>query len=212
VPIPERLELQQALIDAMRRMRQERGWSQDRLAEGARLYGLSWTRSTVSDLEATPRRRDLSIDEFLLLPKILDRSQAELAEDVVRHEEHEALLNSAPALKRWIVDTLPASKAPSELSETDRQKREIEAFLARDASRTAESLALRRAERNVARVLNVAPIEVAKAALRLWNHGVTEERDRRVDETPGEGDRSRRLSHATRRLIPELRDEIGGGN
>lgn len=210
MPVQEPLSLQQALADAMRRLRQKNGWSQDGLAEVARdLLGLSWTRSTVSDLEARPRRRDLSIDEFVLLPGMLEVSETELAEDIVRHEDSEELLNAERALRRWLAHNLKESRERSSYEDYS-GIRDVRAALAADANRRAENLALRQTEKNVARALKADPTEVAKAALRLWGHGVTEERDRLVDETPGKGDRSRRLSHATRRLIPELRDEIGG--
>jgi hypothetical protein len=176
----------------------------------ARGHGLSWTRSTVSDLEAQPRRRDLSIDEFVLLPDLLDVSESEIAEDILRHEDREQLLDARWALQRWLAENLPGSRGRSGwLKETEKQIKDIRAKLARDRTRHAENLALRQAEKNAARALRAEPIEVAEAALRLWGHGVTEERDRRVDEVSGKGDRSRRLSHATRRLIVELRDEIG---
>ena len=210
MPNQEPLSLQQALVEAMRRIRRRHGWSQDRLAEMARWHGLSWTRSTVSDLEAQPRRRDLSIDEFVLLPDLLDVSESEVAEDILRHEDREQLLDARGALQRWLAENLPGSRARSGwLKETEKQIKDIRAALARDRTRHAEKFALRQAEKNAARALRAEPIEVAEAALRLWGHGVTEERDRRVDEVSGKGDRSRRLSHATRRLIVELRDEIG---
>ena len=211
MPVQEPLSLQQALANAIRRTRVRNGWSQDRLAEMARLHGISWTRSTVSDLEARPRRRDLSIDEFVLLPEVLEVTESELAKDIVRHEDKQELLDAGGALRRWVVHNVPGSRGRSSYEkDRDKQIRDIRAALAADANKRAENLALRQTEKNAARALNADPIEVTKAALRLWGHGVTEERDRLVDETPGKGDRSRRLSHATRKLIAELREEMGG--
>lgn len=211
MPVQEPLSLQLAVVDAMRRLRQRNGWSQDGLAEVARdLLGLSWTRSTVSDLEARPRRRDLSADEFVLLPGMLEVSEAELAENIIRHEDSMELLNAGRALRQWLARNLKEGSRERASYDDYSGIKDVRAALAADANRRAETLALRQTEKNVARALKADPIEVAKAALRLWGHGVTEERDRLVDETPGKGDRSRRLSHATRRLIPELRDELGG--
>lgn len=64
-------ELHVRLLRNVRAIREDKGWSQTRLAEEASRLGLPWNRATVSDLELDPPRRNLTAAELTLLPAVL---------------------------------------------------------------------------------------------------------------------------------------------
>jgi transcriptional regulator with XRE-family HTH domain len=61
--------LQSVITDNMRRIRHERGVLQEDVAMAARWVGVMWSSTTVAQIESGTRQ--LSLDEFLLLPLIL---------------------------------------------------------------------------------------------------------------------------------------------
>src|SRR5438046_196825 len=65
----DRPSLQAALGQQLRAFREDRGWSQDRLAKQARDCGLNWTRSALAKVERG--EREIRLGEFLLLPAVL---------------------------------------------------------------------------------------------------------------------------------------------
>ncbi|MBA2274912.1 MAG: helix-turn-helix transcriptional regulator [Actinobacteria bacterium] len=77
--------LQDLLARNLRRVRRERGWSQAALAGRAQIVGLSWSRSTVADAEA--RRRDITVEDLVLLPIILEVDLLELVTDEAPWDE-----------------------------------------------------------------------------------------------------------------------------
>lgn len=69
-------ELHATIAQNMRAIRQERGWSQEQLAERAAAVGLPWNRSWVADLENG--RRYVSVEEIILLPLALEVEVSDL--------------------------------------------------------------------------------------------------------------------------------------
>src|SRR5947209_3845877 len=65
----DRPPLQTVLGQTLRAIREDRGWSQDRLAKRARDCGLNWTRSALAKVERG--EREIRLGEFLLLPAVL---------------------------------------------------------------------------------------------------------------------------------------------
>jgi hypothetical protein len=68
----------------------------------------------------------------------------------------------------------------------------------------------REAEARAIRVLGRDPNEVLEACFRLWNLPLTEERERRLEESGELGDLPRRRGWTTRELIEELRQYFEG--
>lgn len=92
--------LQDLLAQNLRRVRGERGWSQAALAGRAQIVGLSWSRSTVADAEA--RRRDITVEELLLLPIILEVDLLELVTDEAPWVEVGDTCLASTALKKLL--------------------------------------------------------------------------------------------------------------
>ncbi len=72
------------------------------------------------------------------------------------------------------------------------------------------------AEMKAAKRLGITPFEVAVLAVKLWGHGLTEERDRLLASHDREGDSPRthqaRRGHVTRDLLHQLEKEMGKSN
>jgi transcriptional regulator with XRE-family HTH domain len=62
----------------LKAFREERGWTQEAVAQRLKLVGLSWTRFQLSDIEAG--RRDISAAEMLLIAEALGVRVADLLE------------------------------------------------------------------------------------------------------------------------------------
>lgn len=198
----ERQALQEVLCRNLRRLREARDWSQDRLAAEALAAGLRWTRSTVADLEA--RRRDLSVEELVLLPAIFGEP-VEIydllkSEGSFRVGVFDMDAGDVGRLLRGY-DSTPPDDFPLTFG------RPIAVALPEEAISPllrAGDLARRQPERKVAKALNEDPVEVTLTALSLWGHGVLEERERRLGEAQSEGDLARLRGHITRALIKEI--------
>src|SRR5207253_1857096 len=68
--------------------------------------------------------------------------------------------------------------------------------------------ALREAERRAATSLGVPALEVAVSAWALWQHGLTEERDRLAKRTGDDDSDRMRAAWVTRRLVKQLATRI----
>jgi transcriptional regulator with XRE-family HTH domain len=65
--------------EAVKALREAKGWSQEALAQRLQDRGLSWTRSRVADLEIPQRRRpDLTLTELILLAETFGVRLADL--------------------------------------------------------------------------------------------------------------------------------------
>jgi transcriptional regulator with XRE-family HTH domain len=223
-------DLATALGARLRALRVEHGVTADALAGHARRLGLNWQRSTVGTIEAGRRR--LSGDELLLLPLLLSMAlpvtvtlRDLLDTDIALTEE----LVMTPNGFRQLLDERASLYGGYRLTSTPRTGdgggtpstvelwRRIERLwpdvhagsrldLAR--LRAVERAAAGEAEQKAARTLACTAVDVSAVAHRLWGHGLTAERDRRVlehavaGETPA-GVRVRR-GHVTRALVEAL--------
>jgi transcriptional regulator with XRE-family HTH domain len=216
------LGLQDVLARALRRIREERGWSQDELTRRAGRLGLRWSRVTLADIEAG--RRDVTVEEFCLLPLLLDVELPELLpkpESKVRVgagdvEVGALLLVLGGRAHRVSPNQVSALHHVGGISvEYDdpkraRKARRIARLRANDPSAelSIEVLSHAEAERHAAEVLGLDPLDVVDISHGLWGRSLSEERNRRVEERAGTGDLARRRGHVTRRLIRELEEEL----
>lgn len=123
-----------------------------------------------------------------------------------------------PRLKRglgldvtqWRVQAAAELRNLNDRFEAEREKAEnLWPEIGDDELLAAQLAARQDAEMKAARRLKVTPIEVGVLAVRIWGHGLTTERDRRVEAAgTGEGESPRRLQarrgHVGRALLLEL--------
>lgn len=216
----------------MRSLRDQHDVTADAVASRARELGLRWQRSTVASIETG--RRGLSAEELLLLPLVLSMAlpvrvslpqlldeEAALSEELTMTRAGFAqLLDPVPGM--WggyrlqsTATATPLTDATNSGPSVERWQRieqlwpEVHAPRRFDLRRLAaiENSASSTAEQNAARALDTTPLEVATVAHRLWGHGLTEERDRRLldakNTSVGASVRVRR-GHVTRVLLDEL--------
>lgn len=210
----------------MKARREKEGLSQDALATRARDFGLNWSRSTVTKLEAGDR--DLSAEEFLLLPLLLNAPLT----DLVSGPELEWVSVASEvkvrrrALRQLLTGSDPRDVNPKDYPESRPWRRSIAKFAGLDPTdhdaidRLAGQLhgygrvAYGEAEQKAAGKLGIEPLELLALSYRRWKRSLTAERervlDKRLDE-PGEvKPRSRQAmrGRVTRKLIDELRQEL----
>lgn len=191
----------------MRSIRDTHGVTAEDVAAHARAHGLSWQRSTVASIEIG--RRGLSVEEFVLLPAILTGALRQSGGwDADRFLPIEVLLRKLPNIKMNERLTLPGDALQRVMDGGPLVVLLDETLVLAASARAAET------ERHAARVLDVEPGAVLIAAIRIWGHGLTEERDRRAAEQQPDdearGSRRTRRGHITRQLIEELRTELEG--
>ena len=191
---------------AIRGTREVSGKRQDDLAAVAREYGLPWTRATVAAIEIGRRR--LSVEEFLLLPAVLDFIEladllpgdrwVSLTTETSVHTEDLAqiLTGKAGARNRRHYDTpalrkLQNNKVLRQQLDDLVQGKVTPKFIQvirhvwpemehnKDLLLDCEMEAERDAEQKAARRLNVSPFAIALAARKIWRRSLTAERDRR---------------------------------
>jgi transcriptional regulator with XRE-family HTH domain len=185
--------LDQAVGAALRAWRRGKGWTQDDAAEYLRTRGLPWSRAALAAAELGTKTFDLA--EFVVLCHALGRPPAkwfdgdgwlELRPGVLPRISADGLRSTFGGARAF------RSVNPSELVRTD-----LDAFAAREA------------EQKAARLLGVGAEDLARAASRLWGHGLVEERERLVHKHPvTAGASARKLQAArgviTRQLLKEL--------
>jgi transcriptional regulator with XRE-family HTH domain len=173
--------LNEAIARRVRRLREERGWTQDRLADRLREAGFTgWSRSMVAALET--RRRQVSAGDLIALSAALGVPPADL---VPRRSGSVSLDNgSSISLERAVL--ILGGGASSGGTRAGRSPGRPARPTARGAPspKAVARVAKGELERRLARILGVRPEDVAEAALRLWGHSATEERDRRAPD-PG---------------------------
>jgi transcriptional regulator with XRE-family HTH domain len=194
-PKPEPVTLDEAVAVRMRALRRERDWSQEEVARRAALFGAAWDRSVVANLERGPHARRLEIAELFVLLHVF------------RTDERAFFGDGHP----------PIALAPSLVVEPGGLRR----ILAGTAWLSEEEEAARLAEwrdrsdrptlteRRLAGELGVEPALIRKAARRLWDRTLTEERFRRLEERARgsddpKGERRILAGHVTRELRREL--------
>lgn len=186
----EAVVFEAALVDSLRVRRGQRGESQEDVAAAAREVGLDWTRATVANIEAG--KRHLSPGEFVALPLVYG----------------ERLVDLLPQEPTTLGGTLVAK--PEDVEALLCKGRGVRLRLAERARVPTGVHAQGEAERHAAKRLGLEPARVARVAVRLWGHGLTQERDRRLADEYDEADtptqRRSQRGHVTRGLLEELRN------
>lgn len=167
--------------------------------------GLDWTRATVALLEgglSGPRpepagRRDISLEEFLLLEATFGRTELLAANpgDDITLGRFEISNRIEPGQK--------TSEWNRSFIRDARRAIQLEGggwFDPIDPAAHAESEANQRA----ANRLGISALDLAKLARKRWGHGLTEERERRAAERGVDPDNRGQRAHITRELIREL--------
>lgn len=209
--------LGQVVGGRLRQLREAAGVRQEDVAAAARLYGLEWTRGTVTAIERG--QRQITLPELTMLPLVLGRPRS-ASTGWAAHmtggqllAPHELLPATAEEIDvgRYRMPAQVARRLLGERKEPPAAIRLDEVPLTREALLAVEALGA--AETKAAAALGVDPLEVAKAARKRWGHSLTMERETRVpDRLPGSGAAhkgARTLQalrgHATRALLEELR-------
>lgn len=213
---------QDVFRENLRHLRAERGWRQDDLALASRAIGLRWTQATVAAIETN--RRQVSLGEMWHMQTILNVPFSRLFETDSSFVNVEGVSVPTDELQKWVRGEAvfrPTSTTRPESPES------VGAIIMTMSPARAKGLArkfgvpteeedLRRyalasqmdAEIKAARNLNTNSFEIAVAAFSLWGRGLTDERDRLVDEDEGNGGVRARRGWVTRRLLEELEERL----
>ena len=169
--------LETVIASNVRRIRSETGRTQDQVAARLRVRGLSWTQSTVSEIEAGERGLDLG--EFIVLALVgLGVPPAELLSGMEGPVWIAgSLVLDLGQLRDILVTTPPPNPEPG-IEVADRQE----------------------AERKAARRLGIPVAEVVAISVRLWGQSLTAERDGRIAPDANHAARG----HVTRLLVEEI--------
>jgi transcriptional regulator with XRE-family HTH domain len=217
--------LEQAIGGELRRLREANGVRQDTVASAAQMFGLNWTQSTVAAIEGG--RRSLSIGELGMLPMIVTQADIyrpwvsrvldffpDTDEWVIVAPGHEAPLKSI----RWLYGTqnererAPGYKPPAKSSVRVTPATGTLALVGEPAQASGIGSDVEtEAERKAARVLDVSPEAVLRAAMGRWGHSLANERDRRIGPRAGTlAPRSLQAvrGRVTRELVSELKPVI----
>lgn len=213
------LTLNQIVGRSLKRLREERGLRQEDVAARARAVGLAtWVQSTVAAIETG--RRALSLGEELFLqgllgePRLRDQLLRTTPEDEVVEVEGVKLDRT-----RWL-----KLLRGREFVVSDREllRKELRPQVERNRRRSAElagrygvdpdlvwqayAIASSDAAARTARRLGLGhePLLVGLACLKLWGHGLVEERDRLLTKEPRKGNERVRRGHITRRLTEQI--------
>lgn len=210
--------LQSVITGNMRRIRRERKVLQEDVAMAARWVGVMWSSTTVAQIESGTRQ--LSLDEFLLLPLILrckisdlvaveDKEQpVKLGFNTILDPEAVAELVSAkgPQLRDDQIPMLPGLEEKLEKKIKDAIKFSgleptlLSYLKVREGARGE-------AERKAAQAMKFPAVEITALALREWGRSLTEERDYRAEQQASEGKDKRAVrGHVTRILLGDIED------
>ncbi len=235
-----RVPWDQCLGERIREARQNKGWTQERLALGIRRsWDLGWSRATVTAIESG--QRELSAKELFALLDVLVMSPAEFLGDpsvdtttqlVVGRGSEMAEAGSVAlrvvlgviegGRRGWTADDydMPWIRTASEqIRSLPQISGELEA--AGVKATAARCMAVLdgeggEAEKKVAARLEVTLREVAIRAVKLWDQTLTDEREARLKDrhgdTPDNSAQSLRTTrgHITRELTAELILAIAG--
>lgn len=176
------------------------GARQEDVAQAAQQLGLAWTTSVVTQIETG--RRNVSIEELMLLPTVLYRV------GVPRLSFAELVASAVP-----VALTERVTVEPSDIRETIRGRSAPHLAPAFAAFVGGESdVLVDEATRKIALALGVNPVQVHEASLRLWGCSLAEKRDAELAAVISGGAsrdtiRAKR-GHITRRLLPQLRMSV----
>lgn len=180
--------LDQVVGDNVRRVRLETNRTQDAIATRCRQYGLPWTQSSISEIEAG--QRPLEYGELLVLAIVgLGIPPAEL----LAGDDGPVLVAGSLRLDLAQVRDIAVTRRKASVSGDFDADPQVE-----------RSLTQQEAERKAARRLGVAPEAVVAAAVRLWGQSLTAERDARLGPDANHAAKG----HITRQLVSQIEAEI----
>ncbi|MER6527654.1 helix-turn-helix transcriptional regulator [Streptomyces sp. NPDC001508] len=194
----------------LRRLRQERRWTQDAAAREFAAVGLRWKRTHIAALESG-RRETVDVGTLVLLaaafevpvPELYQGSGDVLLTPRAGAEDH-GVTATREQLRAWM------SGEHSNLMIRGPQT----AFAVLELSDHKTRPIPVEADRALAKRLGRNLRDVVNAAEGLWGRSLTEERDRRVAAELADlpiGERQARQGHITRELSAALRKWIEGG-
>ena len=198
----------------LRELRERAGVRQEQIAASARQAGFQgWTQATVAAVESGRRR--LSLEEFLVLPTILEWAGvgqiplADLLSDGLAALSPHAVVGAGTAVSAETLRAMLSGRAAVDMPQTPKRldtpkTQEVRrGFGVGDLSpERVYRVALASqggAEVHAARVLGCSPLAVALAAERTWRRSLTEERDARVNQRVGLDDFAAGVDAADRR-------------
>ena len=178
----------------LRKRREELRWSQEDLAAGCRTWGLDgFARAAIAQIEGGRRR--VSLDEAVVLAYLLQTPISPSASVPDRAfpspEKWFSLLTTDPSTTLRI----GSSPAPAWILRVPASNIVDPGAVLKDRREAA-------AVEKMALDLGVSREDVAQAAVRLWGHGIFDERERRLAD--GTGDIRVRRGLITRQLMAEL--------
>lgn len=189
-------EMRRVIGRNAREIRLAAGAHLEKVAQTAKRYGLPWTIGRVSDLEAG--RMEAKVETLLSLALALGEIRGEpvsLAE-LFAHDGP-LLVNG-----RAVADVAGAFRGEP-VTESEGQRLHDELNSADPEQLARESTVL--ADRRAAKSLGVDLDRLVAAAVELWGHNLSAERDRRAD---GETNVAAR-GNITRDLLAEVRQHLG---
>jgi transcriptional regulator with XRE-family HTH domain len=198
----------------VREMRIERSWTQDDAARRLRQVGLPWTRSHIAALESQ-RRDDVSMSELVFLSAAFGVAPERWLEGGEQVQMGERLVVPLDYLRR-ILRGDGKAVAMDDASVTGVLEWRLldqvaEAAMEAGAPLTAFREVPSEAERHAGRTLGIDPVRVYELACRLWDHGLDEEREVRLEERGQPMVRKTAYrGHITRQLLKELREQLPG--
>lgn len=219
--------LREIIGENVRRLRDAAGRTQDDVARAARTLGLAWPQTKIAALERGDKA--VSLEEFFLLPALLesaigrevpygellqaaDGDTVHLSTKASAAPHDLAALFGARTLDPAVDVDIRVWKAVSDsLEALEARLRQLDLHLtARELLRAQEAAGV--AEERAARKLGEIPAVFAAISLRLWGHGLTAERDKRVgDSLPPDAPAATvqaKRGRVTRELVDEVRDFI----
>jgi transcriptional regulator with XRE-family HTH domain len=181
------------------------GWTQEDAARALREAGMPWSRDQVAFLESG-RREDIQLSDLILLSAVFEvplrrwfqgQGFVQLAElKLGALDDIRLAMGSDPLSAGAIWSPAPPNEGAPDAADPDRPIRLYRPIPSQ-------------AERNAARKLGVDPLELHELAMRLWQRGLDEERDRRLAERGVfGGSRGAYRGHVTRTLVEDLRQMV----
>lgn len=194
----------QALGRNLRRLRDERRWTQEETARQVRRAGVDWTRDNIAQIE-TGRRRSIDLETLVPLADCFGIALADLFEGDGAVELDEGVSIDLDALRQALNGATVGSE-------------DVPLALTGDAVDRALDGAVRvtpvELDVRTARRFELDVDQVTEAARGLWGRTMTEEREARVDERT-EGELPARSlqavrGHVSRELLDEIRPHLEG--
>src|ERR1700693_6033241 len=69
---PRSVPIGDVIAAVVKEQREHNGWNQEQLAEKMQALGFKWARTTVTEVEGSGRRRQVSVPELLGLSEVFD--------------------------------------------------------------------------------------------------------------------------------------------